>query len=155
MDGCLNPQLWNHRYGGLTVKLYRAYRDFFTWIGDVQCPQSLHCSCMCAPCMPSHFSAVQLFATPWTVVLQAPLSMEFSRQEYWSGLLSLLQGIFPTQGSNPCLWHFPLAGGFFTTSATWEAQIHCSWGNCNCLSLFRAKNLKSPAESEAPCHSAG
>ena len=31
-------------------------------------------------------SRVQLFATPWTVVHQAPQSMEFSRQEYWSGL---------------------------------------------------------------------
>ena len=29
---------------------------------------------------------VQLFATPWTIILQAPLSMEFSRQEHWSGL---------------------------------------------------------------------
>ena len=34
---------------------------------------------------------VQLFATPWTVACQAPLSMGFSRQEYWSGLPSLLQ----------------------------------------------------------------
>ena len=35
-----------------------------------------------------------------------PLSMEFSRQEYWSGLpFSLTQGIFPTQGSNPGLRH--------------------------------------------------
>ena len=33
----------------------------------------------------SHFSHVQFFATLWTVVCQAPLSMEFSRQEYWSG----------------------------------------------------------------------
>ena len=31
-------------------------------------------------------SGVQLFATPWTVAYQAPLSMGFSRQEYWSGL---------------------------------------------------------------------
>ena len=31
-------------------------------------------------------SGVQLFETPWTVACQAPLSMEFSRQEYWSGL---------------------------------------------------------------------
>ena len=31
-------------------------------------------------------SSVQLFATPWTVAHQAPQSMEFSRQEYWSGL---------------------------------------------------------------------
>ena len=36
---------------------------------------------------------------------QAPLSMEFSRQEYWSGCHALLQGIFPTQGSNPGLPH--------------------------------------------------
>ena len=38
---------------------------------------------MCA-CMLSRFSHVQLFATLWTVACQAPLSMEFSRQEYWS-----------------------------------------------------------------------
>ena len=36
--------------------------------------------------MLSHFSRVQLFVTPWTVAHQAPLSMGFSRQEYWSGL---------------------------------------------------------------------
>ena len=37
-------------------------------------------------CVLSHFSHVQLFATPWTVARQAPLSMEFSRQEYQSEL---------------------------------------------------------------------
>ena len=36
--------------------------------------------------MLSHFSCVQFFATPWTIAYQAPLSMGFSRQEYWSGL---------------------------------------------------------------------
>ena len=36
--------------------------------------------------MPNHFSRVQLFVTPWAIVHQAPLSMEFSKQEYWSGL---------------------------------------------------------------------
>ena len=40
-------------------------------------------------------SRVQLFATPWTVALQAPLSMKFSRQEYWSGLP------FPSPGDLP------------------------------------------------------
>ena len=45
-------------------------------------------------------SHVQLFGSPWTASCQAPLSMEFSRQEYWSGCCSLLQGIFPTQGLN-------------------------------------------------------
>ena len=40
-------------------------------------------------------SRVRLFATPWTVAYQAPPSMEFSRQEYWSGLL------FPPPGDLP------------------------------------------------------
>ena len=45
---------------------------------------------------------VRLFATPWIIQ-----SMEFSRQEYWSGLPCLpLQGIFPTQDSNPGLLHY-------------------------------------------------
>ena len=48
----------------------------------------------------SCFSRVQLFATPCTIVCQAPLSMGFSRQEYWSGLLCPSPGIFLTQGSN-------------------------------------------------------
>ena len=39
-------------------------------------------------CLPSLFSCVQLFATLWTVAWQAPLSMEFSRQEYWSVAIS-------------------------------------------------------------------
>ena len=43
-------------------------------------------------CVLSHFSCVQLFATPWTVAHQAPLSMGFSRQEYWSGLPFLPPG---------------------------------------------------------------
>ena len=47
-------------------------------------------------------SCVWLLATPWTITCQAPLSMGFCRQEYWSGLdcHSLLQGIFRTQGLN-------------------------------------------------------
>ena len=49
-------------------------------------------------------SCVQLFETPWTVARQAPLSMGFSRQEYWSGLPCLLQGILE-EGSNLYLLH--------------------------------------------------
>ena len=44
--------------------------------------------------------------TPWTVALQAPLSVEFSRQEYWSGLSFPLPGDLPNQGSNPSLLHW-------------------------------------------------
>ena len=50
-------------------------------------------------------SRVQLFATPQSAAHQTPLSMGFSRQEYWSGLPSLLLGIFPTQGSSLSLLH--------------------------------------------------
>ena len=46
-------------------------------------------------------SHVWLFAIPWTVPYKAPLFLEFSRQEYWSGLPVPSPGIFPTQGSNP------------------------------------------------------
>ena len=51
-------------------------------------------------CMLSHFSCVQLFATLWTVALQAPLSLGFSRQEYWSGLPGPPPGIFLIPVSN-------------------------------------------------------
>ena len=49
----------------------------------------------------SHFSHVQLFVTPWTVVHQAPLSMGFSRQEYWSGLPFPSPGELPDPGIEP------------------------------------------------------
>ena len=54
-------------------------------------------------CMPRHFSHARLFATPWTIAHQAPLFVEFPRQEYWSGLPCPPPGIFPTRGSNLCL----------------------------------------------------
>ena len=61
---------------------------------------------LCAVCYGYLLSHVQLFVTPWVVAHQAPLSMGFFRQEYRTGLHALLQGIFPTQGSNPGLAHF-------------------------------------------------
>ena len=75
----------------------------------------------CRTCMLSHFSCVQFFVTPWTVAHQAPLSMGFSRQKKWSGLPYLLPGDFPNPGVKPMSLTSPaLAGGFFTTSTTWE-----------------------------------
>ena len=57
----------------------------------------------------SVLSRVRLSVTPWTIYIAhpAPPSMGFSRQEYWSGVAMsfFLQGIFPTQGSNPGLPH--------------------------------------------------
>ena len=49
----------------------------------------------------SCFSRVQLFDTPWTVACQAPLSMGFSRQEYWSGLPLPSPGDLPNSGIEP------------------------------------------------------
>ena len=63
-------------------------------------------------CVLSPFGHVQLFATSWTVVPQAPLSMRFSRQEYWSGLPYPPLGDLPDPGIRPVS---PiLAVGFFT-----------------------------------------
>ena len=62
----------------------------------------LHCF-LCTPSVLSHLRHVRLFVTPWSVARQVPLPMGFSRQEYWSGLPSCLQGSFPTQGSEPGL----------------------------------------------------
>ena len=57
-----------------------------------------------------------LFATPWTVAHQVPLSMEFSRQEYWSELLFPLPGDLCDPGIEPVSPTSPaLAGRFFTT----------------------------------------
>ena len=69
------------------------------------------------------FSHVQLYATLWTVAHQAPLSMGFFRQEYWSGFPCLSPGDLPNQGIKPTSLMSPaLGGGFLTISATWEAQ---------------------------------
>ena len=69
-------------------------------------------------------SRVWLFATPWTVTYQVPLSMGFSRQEYWSGLSCPPPGDLPDPGIEPMSLTFPCkAGRFFITSTTWEALI--------------------------------
>ena len=51
--------------------------------------------------MLSHFSHVQLGATPWTIAHQAPLSMGFSKQEYWSGFPCLPPRDLPDPGIKP------------------------------------------------------
>jgi len=78
----------------------------------------------------SCFSHIPLFATPWTVAHQAPLSMGFSRQEYWSVLPFPPPGDLPDSGTelmSPT--SSALAGRFFTTGATWEARLWLTGGN--------------------------
>ena len=73
---------------------------------------------MCAQLL----SLVQLFVTPLTIAIQVPLSMEFSRQGYWSELP------FPSPGDllYPLIKpeSLALAGGFFTTSTTFKIKIN-------------------------------
>ena len=64
-------------------------------------------------CILSCFSCVQLSVTPSTVAHQAPLSMGFSRQKYWSGLPFPTPEDLPDPGIEPMSPVFP-AGGFFT-----------------------------------------
>ena len=64
--------------------------------------------------------------TLWTEGCQAPLSMGFSREQYGMGLPCAPSGDFPDPGIEPASLASPaLAGGFFTTSATWKAQQTC------------------------------
>ena len=75
-------------------------------------------------CLLSHFGCVQLFVTLWTVACQAPLSLEFSSQEYWSGLPCPPAGDLPDPGIKPTSLMSPaLASRFFTTSTTWEVPF--------------------------------
>ena len=62
--------------------------------------------------MISCFSCVQLFATPWIVACQAPLSMGLFRQEYWSGLPFPSPGDLPDPGIQPKFFCFSI-GRFF------------------------------------------
>ena len=95
------------------------------------------------------------FVIPWTIAHQAPLSMGFSRPEYWSGLPFLSPDNLPDPGIKP---ESPaLAGRFFTTSATWEAHyvlcvivshfqlcdpMDCSLPGSSVRELFQARMLE-------------
>ena len=87
------------------------------------------CVCVCArACVGTQLlSHVRLFVTPWTITCQAPLSMEFSRQEYWSGLPFPSPGDLPNPKMEPASLASPaLAGSFITTSylrSPWEYWI--------------------------------
>jgi len=70
-------------------------------------------------------SCVGLSVTSWTVARQAPLSVGFSRQEYWGGLSCPLPGDPPDPGIKPKSLASPtLAGKFFSTSTTWD-MLEC------------------------------
>ena len=88
------------------------------------------CVCVCA-CARGRvctqlLSHVRLFATPWTITCQAPLSMEFSRQEYWSGLPFPSPGDLPNPRIEPASLASPALASSFITSylgSPWEYWI--------------------------------
>ena len=82
----------------------------------------------CLPLCVCALSHVQLLVTPWTVACQAPLSMGFSKQEYWSGLPCPPTGDLPDPGIEPKSLVSPaLAGGFFITVPPGKSYVFLAW----------------------------
>ena len=72
----------------------------------------------------NHSSGVWIFVTLWTVAHQVPLSMQFYKQEYFSGLLCPPPGDLPNPGIEPSSLLSPaLTGRFFTTGTIWKAPL--------------------------------
>ena len=88
-------------------------------------------------------SCLTIFVTHWTVACQAPLSMGFPRQEYWSGLPFPSPGDFP----NPRMEHasLVLAGRFFTTESPEKPQV---FGNELKKQVTRPNGWESQKESK-------
>ena len=102
---------------------------------------------MVRQCAPAYSVMSDTFVTPWTIAHQAPLSMGFSRQKYWSGSPCPPPGDLPDPGIKPMSLMSPeLAGGFFTSGAIWKAlqfssvtqscPILCDPMNCSTTGLL-------------------
>ena len=126
-----NPMDWRAWWAtahGITKSLTQLKRlnmdthAYVLWFWGAHCwthqrvPAQAACLCMLNP-----FSRVQLFATLWTIALQAPLSMGFSRQEYWSGFTYPRPGELPNPGIKPaslCLLHWQV--GYLPLALPWK-----------------------------------
>ena len=100
------------------------------------------CSYICFYVYVQSLSHIRLLSTPWTVARQAPLSMKFSRQEYWSGLPFPLLGDLPYLGIKP--QSLVSAGRFFTTVPPYSLIVFkynvtstIYYRNITCLLLLR------------------
>ena len=110
--------LWSPKAANGIISLFSITQEY-----------SAVCVCMCMYVL-SRFSCVWLFATPWTIACQAPLSVSFSRQEYWSGWPCPPPGGLPNPEIEPlCILHWQ-AGYLFTITATWEDRCVCV---CVCI----------------------
>ena len=99
---------------------------------------------MCSVCMLSH---VRLFATPWIIARRIPLSVGFSRQEYWSRLPSPPPEDLPDSGIEPASSvSSSLAGGFFTTEPP-ENTLHTISGTYSLKNTRLSKRKEEPYEN--------
>ena len=151
---CLSPLIFRKKcfLTNLWLRFCLSYRPFSKYMCWVHA-QPLSC--------------FLLFATLWTVACQAPLSIEFSRQAYWSGLTFPSPGIFLTQGSNPHLLHWQVDS---LSWAPWEAlskdvymcvhvlshvrlfptPIDCSPPGSSVLGTFHKRYLPFPCPRNLP-----
>ena len=101
--------------------------------------------------MLSQLSRVQLFVRPWTIALWAPLSMRFSRQEYWCELQYPPLGDLPDQGSNQCLLRLLHSlmlrspGNLQVVSVQFSRSVVC-----DSLDPLELQHTRPPCPSPAP-----
>ena len=102
LGGCLSrtPALLSCRTSGSIATVWKNYKRWSERGGSLRSHQ-LSVKWEGSGSLLSHVSHVRLFATPWTVARQAPLSMGFSRQGYWSGLPCPPPGDLPSPGIKP------------------------------------------------------
>ena len=122
---CLKPHFWQSSIQSMGVRGLTA-PTFFPGSKrpNIQCPQvgDSHLKA----CVLSRFSPVQLFVTPWIGAQQAPLSMGFSRQEYWSGLPCPPPGDLPKPGIEPMSLMSPALGLLALSCLTLCDPMNCS-----------------------------
>ena len=123
--------VWKPRRGAVQICLQRGLLltcSAGNWQPVCAVPSGPSWAWVLAVCMYAQLlSHVRLFATPWTVAHQAPLSMEFSRQEYWSGLP------FPSPGnlSNPRIEPRSLACRQILYHLSHQGSPKVGWGDLN------------------------
>ena len=150
-------------------KNFRKKTDIYVCITESLCrtPETktilyINYVCVCAQSL----SCVRLFATPWTVDHQVPLSMGFPRQEYWSRFLFPPPGDLPDPGIKPAVLVSPaLTSGFFTTESPGKPHITldlkpkgsesimlcCSAAKlCLTLQPHRLQHARLPCSSPSP-----
>ena len=133
----------NTRETVLSIKVVDNFQCWGVW----KCNRDTFFKVTVTVCRDLKWGGSWLFVTPWTVAHQAPLSMEFSRQEYCSGLPFSPPGeSFQPKKQIHISYASSLTSGFLTTSAIWEA--HTKGSHCDFLGSL---SFVAAAESLQSC----